>query len=125
MRMIVVITAATLGLSGLSAVAENAEPGDKTRVPPHVRCDKNGDGVLSNDESPFSTELFAKLDKNGDGVIDADERPGLRGKRGKGGEGRGKGAPGPGGQGRGKGTPGPGGQGRGKGGPGSGGRGRN
>jgi hypothetical protein len=120
MRMIVVITAVALGLSGLSAAAENAGPArrgasgpdGKTRVPPHVRCDKNGDGVLSRDEWPFSAELFTKLDKNGDGVIDADERPGLRGKRGKGGEGRGKGAPGAGGQGRGKGGPGAGGRGK-------------
>ncbi len=125
MRMIVVLTAVTLGVSGLSAATENAGPGEKTRVPPHVRCDKNGDGVLSRDEWPFSAELFTKLDKNGDGVIDADERPGLRGKRGKGGEGRGKGALGAGGQGRGKGAPGAGGQGRGKGAPGPGGRGKN
>ncbi len=132
MRMIVVITAGVLGLSGLSAAAEDAGPArrgqsetGRTRVAPHVRYDTNGDGVLSRDEWPFSAELFTKLDKNGDGVIDADERPGLRGKRGKGGEGRGKGAPGAGGQGRGKGAPGPGGQGRGKGAPGPGGRGDN
>lgn len=133
MRMVVVITAVALGLSGLSVAAENAGParrgpsgpGGQTRVPPYVRCDKNGDGVLSRDEWPFSDELFAKLDKNGDGVIDAGERPGLRGKRGNGGEGRGKGGPGKGGEGRGKGRPGPGGEGRGKGGPGPGGRGKN
>jgi len=98
--MVVVIAAVALGLSGLSAVAENAGPGGKTRVPPHVRCDKNGDGVLSRNEWPFSTELFTKFDKNANGVIDADERPGLRGKRGKGGEGRGKGGPGAGGRGK-------------------------
>jgi hypothetical protein len=97
--MIVVLTAVTLGVSGLSAATENAGPGGETRVPPHVRCDKNGDGVLSRDEWPFSAELFTKLDKNGNGVIGADERPGLSGKRGKGGEGRAKGAPGAGGRG--------------------------
>lgn len=110
MKMIIVITAVALGLSGLSAVAENAEPGAEKHVPPQVRSDKNGDGKLSRDEWPFSAQLFDKLDKNGDGFIDAGERPGLRGKRGKGGEGRGKGAPGPGGKGRGKGAPGPGGK---------------
>ena len=107
MRMVVVITAVALGLSALRVTAEDAAPGRKgaggagqhERVPPSVRCDKDGDGVLSRDEWPFSAELFTKLDKNGDGVIDADERPGLRGNRGKGGEGRGKGAPGPGGRG--------------------------
>ena len=111
MRMFVVITAVALGLSGLSAVAENAGParrgaadqGGQKRVPPSVRCDKNGDGVLSRDEWPFSAELFTKLDKNANGVIDADERPGKRGKRGKGGEGKGKGGSGKGGEGRGKG----------------------
>ena len=119
MRMVVVITAVALGLSGLSAVAENAgparrgaaDPGGQTRVPPYVRCDKNGDGVLSRDEWPFSAELFTKLDKNANGVIDADERPEKRGKHGKGGEGKGKGGPGDGGAGKGKGGPGKGGRG--------------
>ncbi len=109
MKKIIIITALALGMSALRVTAEEAAP---RRVPPSVRYDKNGDGVLSRDEWPFSAELFTKLDKNGDGVIDSDERPGLRGKRGKGGEGRGKGAPGPGGEGRGKGGPGPGGRGK-------------
>lgn len=108
MKKILVITALALGLSALHATAEEAAPG---RVPPSVRCDKNGDGLLSRDEWPFSAELFAKLDKDGNGFIDSDESPGrCRGKRGKGGEGKGKGADGKGGQGRGKGAPGPGGR---------------
>ncbi len=90
MKKILIITTLTLGLSALHVTAEEAAPG---RVPPSVRCDKNGDGLLSRDEWPFSAELFAKLDKDGNGFIDSDERPGrCRGKRGKGGEGRGKGA---------------------------------
>jgi hypothetical protein len=99
MRMVVVITAVALGLSALRVTAADAAPGRKgtggagqhERVPPSVRCDKNGDGVLSRDEWPFSPELFTRLDKNGNGAIDADERPGKRGKHGKGGEGKGKG----------------------------------
>jgi len=119
MRMVVVITAVALGLWALRVTAADATPGRKgagagqhERVPPSVRCDKNGDGVLSRDEWPFSAERFTKLDKNGDGVIDATERPEHHGKRGKGGEGRGKGAPGDGDQGRGKRAPGPGGRGK-------------
>ena len=132
MKKILIITALVLGLSALRVTAEDAAPGRKgaggagqhERVPPNVRCDKNGDGALSRDEWPFSAELFTKLDKNGDGVIDATERPEKRGKHGKGGDGQGKGGPGKGGEGRGKGGPGDGGAGKGKGGPGAGGRGR-
>ncbi len=90
MKKILIITALALGMSALCVTAEEAAP---RRVPPSVRCDKNGDGLLSRDEWPFSAELFAKLDKDGNGFIDSDERPGrCRGKRGKGGKGRGKGA---------------------------------
>lgn len=109
MKKVLIITALALGLSALRVTAEDAAPGRKgaggagqhERVPPSVRCDKNGDGV-----------------------IDATERPQNLGKRGKGGDGQGKGGPGKGGEGRGKGGPGDGGAGKGKGGPGAGGRGR-
>ena len=102
MKRIVIITALALGLSGLCATAgDAAAPGRKGKSgagkrgadaqgagehkssPPSIRCDKNGDGVLSREEWPFSAELFTKLDKNGNGVIDADERPAHHGKRGK------------------------------------------
>lgn len=100
MKKILIITALALGISALRVTAEEAAP---RRVPPSVRYDKNGDGMLSRDEWPFSAELFNKLDKDGNGFIDSDEKPGrCRGNRGKGGKGRGKGAPGSGGQGRGK-----------------------
>jgi len=109
MKKILIITALVLGLSALRVTAEDAAPGRKgaggagqhERVPPTVRCDKNGDGALSRDEWPFSAELFTKLDKNGDGVIDATERPQHHGKRGQCGDG--KGGDGKGGAGRGAG----------------------
>jgi len=119
MKRIVIITALAFGLSGWCATAGDAAvPGPKGKSgagkrgvnaqgagghkssPPYIRCDKNGDGVLSREEWPFSAELFTKLDKNGNGIIDADERPEKRGKLGKGGEGNGKGAPGKGGRGK-------------------------
>ncbi len=124
MKNIVFITALVLGLSAIGATAEDAAAGGKgkhaagkqgegqhERVPPYIRYDKNGDGVLSKEEWPYSAELFTKLDKNANGVIDADERPEKRGKHGKGGDGQGKGGPGDGGAGRGKGGPGKGGRG--------------
>jgi hypothetical protein len=113
MKRIVIITALVFGLSGLCATAgDAAAPGRKGKSGagkrgadaqgasehksshPYIRCDKNGDGVLSREEWPFSAELFTKLDKNGNGIIAADERPEKRGKLGKGGEGKGKGGPG-------------------------------
>jgi len=131
MKRIVIITALALGLSGLCATAgDAAAPGRKGKSgagkrgadaqgagehkgsPPYIRCDKNGDGVLSKEEWPYSAELFTKLDKNANGVIDADERPEKRGELGKGGEGKGKGRPGDGGAGKGKGGPGKGGRGK-------------
>jgi len=143
MKRIVIITALALGLSGLCATAgDAAAPGRKGKSgagkrgadaqgagehkssPPYIRCDKNGDGVLSREEWPFSAELFTKLDKNGNGIIDAAEQPEKRGKHGKGGDGQGKGGPGKGGEGRGKGGPGDGGAGKGKGGSGNGGHGQ-
>lgn len=102
MKTIAIITALFFGLSALSATADDAAaPGRKGKSgggkrgadaqgagehkssPPSIRCDKNGDGVLSREEWPFSAELFTKLDKNGNGVIDAGERPAHHGKRGK------------------------------------------
>ena len=131
MKRIVIITALALGLSGLCATAgDTAAPGRKGKTgagkrgadvqgagehkssPPYIRCDKNGDGVLSREEWPFSAELFTKLDKNGNGVIDADERPEKRGKLGNVEAGKGKGGPGDGGAGKGKGGPGKGGRGQ-------------
>jgi len=131
MKRIVIITALALGLSGLCATAgDAAAPGRKGKSgagkrgadaqgagehkssPPFIRCDKNGDGVLSREEWPFSADLFTKLDKNGNGVIDADERPERRGKLGNGEAGKGKGGPGDGGAGKGKGGPGKGGRGK-------------
>ena len=118
MKRIVIVTALVLGLSAIGATAEDAaKPGHKGKAgagqhdqpPPYIRYDKNGDGVLSKEEWPYSAELFTKLDKNANGVIDADERPEQRGKHGKGGEG--KGGPGDGGAGKGKGGPGKGGRG--------------
>jgi len=123
MKRIAIITVLALGLSGLCATAgDAAAPGRKGKSgagkrgadaqgagehkgsPPSIRCDKNGDGVLSREEWPFSAELFTKLDKNGNGVIDADERPAHHGKHGKGGDGKGKGGPGKGKGGAGKGA---------------------
>ena len=92
MKKILIITVLALGMSALHVTAKEAATG---RVPPSVRCDKNGDGLLSREEWPFSDELFDKLDKDGNGFLDSDERPGrCRGKHGKGGQGRGKGADG-------------------------------
>jgi hypothetical protein len=120
MKNIVFITALVLGLSAIGATAKEAAAGGKgkhaagkhERVPPYIRYDKDGDGVLSKEEWPYSAELFTKLDKNADGAIDADERPEKRGKLGKGGAGKGKGGPGDGGAGKGKGGRGKGGRGK-------------
>ena len=125
MKNIAFITALVLGLSAIGATAKDAAAVGKgkhaagkqgadqqERVPPHIRYDKDGDGVLSKEEWPYSAELFTKLDKNADGAIDADERPEKRGKFGKGGAGKGKGGPGVGGAGKGKGGPGKGGRGK-------------
>lgn len=119
MKRIVIMAALALGLSGLCATAgDAAAPGRKGESgagkrgadaqdasehkssPPYIRYDKNGDGVLSKEEWPYSAELFTKLDKNANGVIDADERPEKGGKHGKGGDGKGKGGPGKGGRGK-------------------------
>lgn len=112
MKRIILIAALALGLAALFATAQDAAApgpkgksgaaaqgaGDHPSSPPYVRCDKDGDGVLSREEWPFSEELFAKLDKNSNGVIDVDERPEHHGKRGKG---KGKGGEGKGGRGKG------------------------
>jgi hypothetical protein len=112
MKKITTLIAVTLGLCALGVTAQEAT--ETKRVSPATRADKNGDGVLSQDEWTFGAEQFTQLDKNGDGAIDATEQAGLRGQRGKGGAGHGKGAPGKGGAGHGKG-----GAGRGKGGGGA------
>jgi len=109
----ILLATITLSLFALGATAE--ETNETNRVSPATRADKNGDGVLSQDEWTFGAELFTQLDKNGDGVVDSNEQVGMRGQRGKGGEGRGAGEAGKGGAGHGKGAPGKGGAGHGKG----------
>jgi EF hand domain-containing protein len=47
--------------------------------------DRNGDGVVSENEFPGPAQVFKKMDKNGDGVIDQREAPkGKPQKRGQG-----------------------------------------
>ena len=119
MKKITTVSAMIIGLCVCGAIAE--ESTETGRVSPSTRSDANGDGVISATEWTFGSDQFGQLDTNGDGSLDSSEQAGLRGQRGKGGQGRGKGGVGKGGAGRGKGGAGKGGAGRGRGGAGKGG----
>jgi hypothetical protein len=102
MKQVIIITAITLGLAAISTATEQADTAQRTA--PSERYDKNGDGVLSQEEWPYGADQFTKLDTNGDGVISANEKAGLRGQTGQGGLGRGAGYTGTDSQSRNKGT---------------------